>query len=211
MKVVGFCGYSGSGKTTLVEQLVARLRLAGQRVSVVKHAHHSFDIDHPGKDSHRHRAAGAYEVVIASNRRLAKIREHEVDIELDVHQLIAELSPDADWVLVEGFKHADLLKIEVWRASTGPRVQYPDDPFVVAIATDSPESLPQPTQRPVLDLNDADAVTAWLLGRSERHVYRSPDRAHHEAAYAEPAEQATADAEPGRSAAAPRRGDAPAG
>ena len=78
MKVVGFCGYSGSGKTTLVEQLIGRLRLAGQRVSVVKHAHHEFDIDQPGKDSWRHRQAGAFEVVIASDRRLAKIREFEV-------------------------------------------------------------------------------------------------------------------------------------
>jgi len=120
MNVVGFCGYSGSGKTTLVEQLVARLRFAGHRVSVVKHAHHHFDIDQPGKDSHRHRAAGAYEVVIASNRRLAKIREYEVEADPNAHQLIAELSA-ADWVLVEGFKHADLLKIEIWRAATGQR------------------------------------------------------------------------------------------
>jgi molybdopterin-guanine dinucleotide biosynthesis protein B len=91
MKVIGFSGYSGSGKTTLVEQLIVRLRLAGQRVSVVKHAHHDFDIDHPGKDSHRHREAGAFEVVIASDRRLAKIREFEVRADPTVHQLIAEL------------------------------------------------------------------------------------------------------------------------
>lgn len=187
MNVVGFCGYSGSGKTTLVEQLVARLRFAGHRVSVVKHAHHHFDIDQPGKDSHRHRAAGAYEVVIASNRRLAKIREYEVEADPNVHQLIAELSA-ADWVLVEGFKHADLLKIEIWRAATGQRVQYPNDPFVVAIATDTPEALPVPTALPVLDLNDADAVTAWLLAHADRHAYRSPyDDADNEAAYVESA------------------------
>ena len=187
MKVVGFCGYSGSGKTTLVEQLVVRLRLAGQRVSVVKHAHHEFDIDQPGKDSHRHRAAGAYEVVIASNRRLAKIREYEAEADPNAHQLIAELSPLADWVLVEGFKRADLPKIEIWRAETGQRVQYPNDPFVVAIATDSPEALPVPTQLPVLDLNDADAITSFLLAHSSRHAYRSPyDDADNEAAYAEP-------------------------
>lgn len=204
MKVVGFCGYSGSGKTTLVEQLVARLRLAGHRVSVVKHAHHDFDIDQPGKDSHRHRAAGAYEVVIASNRRLAKIREYDVEADPNPHQLIAELS-DADWVLVEGFKHADLLKIEIWRAETGQRVQYPHDPFVVAIATDSPEALPSPTQLPVLDLNDADAVTAFLLRQAARHDYRSPyDDADNEAAYVAPA----ADAEPARRpGAAARRHD----
>lgn len=186
MKVVGFCGYSGSGKTTLVEQLVVRLRLAGQRVSVVKHAHHEFDIDQPGKDSHRHRAAGAYEVVIASNRRLAKIREYEAEADPNAHQLIAELSPLADWVLVEGFKRADLPKIEIWRAETGQRVQYPNDPFVVAIATDSPQVLPLPTALPVLDLNDADAITAFLLAHASRHVYRSPyDDADNEAAFAE--------------------------
>ena len=138
MKVVGFCGYSGSGKTTLVEQLIGRLKQAGQRVSVVKHAHHAFDIDHEGKDSWRHRQAGAYEVVIASDRRLAKIREFEVRSAPSVHQLIAELC-DCDWVLVEGFKRAPLPKIEIWRASTGQPAQYPADLFVVAVCTDTPK------------------------------------------------------------------------
>src|SRR5258706_2664490 len=173
MKVVGFSGYSGSGKTTLVEQLIVRLKLAGQRVSVVKHAHHDFDIDHEGKDSWRHRQAGAFEVVVASDRRLAKIREYEVRAEPTVHQLIAELY-DCDWVLVEGFKHADLMKIEVWRADAGKPAHYPHDPFVVAISTDSPERLPQPTGLPLLDLNDPDAVAHFLLGNSERYEYRSP-------------------------------------
>ncbi len=173
MKVVGFSGYSGSGKTTLVEQLIARLKLAGQRVSVVKHAHHDFDIDHPGKDSWRHRQAGAFEVVVASDRRLAKIREYELQAEPTVHQLIAELY-ECDWVLVEGFKHADLLKIEVWRASANKPAQYPNDPFVVAICTDTPEQLPQPTGLPLLDLNDPDAVAHFLLGHPERYEYQSP-------------------------------------
>ena len=91
MKVVGFAGYSGSGKTTLVERLIPVLRLQGLRVSVVKHAHHRFDIDHPGKDTFRHREAGAFEVVIASNRRLALLREFEQETQLTVHQLLAEL------------------------------------------------------------------------------------------------------------------------
>jgi molybdopterin-guanine dinucleotide biosynthesis protein B len=173
MKVVGFSGYSGSGKTTLVEQVIARLRLAGQRVSVVKHAHHAFDIDRPGKDSHRHREAGAFEVVIASDRRLAKVREFELRSEPTVHQLIAELY-ECDWVLVEGFKHADVLKLEIWRADTGKPVQYPQDPFVVAIATDSPDRLPQPTGLPLLDLNDPDAVTDFLLADPARYDYRPP-------------------------------------
>jgi len=173
MKVIGFCGYSGSGKTTLVEQVIAHLRLAGQRVSVVKHAHHAFDIDHEGKDSWRHRQAGAFEVVIASNRRLAKIREYEVSVEPTVHQLIAELY-ECDWVLVEGFKHADVLKLEVWRASQGKPVQYAFDPFVVAIATDSADRLPMPTQLPLLDLNDPAAVAAHLLHTASRYEYVSP-------------------------------------
>jgi molybdopterin-guanine dinucleotide biosynthesis adapter protein len=173
MKVIGFCGYSGSGKTTLVEQLIVRMRLASLRVSVVKHAHHAFDIDHEGKDSWRHRQAGAFEVVVASDRRLAKIREYEVQAEPTVHQLIAELY-DCDWVLVEGFKHADLLKIEVWRAANGKPAQYPTDPYVVAISTDSPEQLPEPTGLPLLDLNDPDAVAEFLLGNPARYEYLSP-------------------------------------
>jgi len=173
MKAIGFCGYSGSGKTTLVEQLIARLRLGGHRVSVVKHAHHAFDIDHQGKDSWRHRQAGAFEVVIASDRRLAKIREYEVRAEPTVHQLLAELY-ECDWALVEGFKHADLLKIEVWRAANGKPVQYPNDPYVVAIATDSAELLPEATGLPLFDLNDPDAIAAFLLGNPARYEYQSP-------------------------------------
>ena len=173
MNVIGFCGFSGSGKTTLVEQLIAHLKRHGQRVSVVKHAHHAFDIDHEGKDSWRHRQAGAYEVVIASDRRLAKIREFEVRNAPTVHQLIAELC-DCDWVLVEGFKRAPLPKIEIWRASTGQPAQYPADLFVVAVCTDTPALLPQPTTLPLLDLNSPDAVAEFLLGNPGPYEYTSP-------------------------------------
>ncbi len=171
MNVIGFCGYSGSGKTTLVEQLITRLKLAGQRVSVVKHAHHAFDIDHEGKDSWRHRHAGAFEVVIASDRRLAKMREFETRAAPSVHDLLAELG-ECDWALVEGFKRAALPKIEIWRAATGQPAQYPDDVHIVAICTDSPAQLPVPTALPLLDLNDADAVVAFLLEGAERYAYR---------------------------------------
>ncbi|MEY4563864.1 MAG: hypothetical protein RLZZ618_3141 [Pseudomonadota bacterium] len=173
MNVVGFCGRSGSGKTTLIEQLIPRLRAAGQRVSVLKHAHHAFDIDHPGKDSWRHREAGAFEVVVASSRRLALIREFEADTELDVHDLVAELSP-CDWVLVEGFKHARLPKIEVWRAAAGHPVQYPEDPFVSAVVTDSTPQLPSPTALPVLDIDQPDAIIAYLLATSSAYAYGGP-------------------------------------
>src|SRR5881275_1042923 len=125
MKVVGFAGYSGSGKTTLVERLIPALKMRGLRVSVVKHAHHNFDIDHPGKDTYRHRQAGAFEVVVASSRRLALMREFEQDASLNVHHLLAELYEGVDWVLVEGFKQSNLLKIEVWRADAGQPARYP--------------------------------------------------------------------------------------
>jgi molybdopterin molybdotransferase len=173
MKVIGFSGFSGSGKTTLIEQLIVHLRRDGRRVSVIKHAHHAFDIDQPGKDSWRHRAAGAFEVVVASRRRLAKIREYEVEGEPTAHQLLAELC-DCDWVLVEGFKHSDLPKIEVWRAANAKPAQYHDDPFVVAIATDSPLALPMPTALPVLDLNDPAAVARFLFENTARFDYLSP-------------------------------------
>ena len=173
MKVIGFCGYSGSGKTTLVEQLIVHLKRAGQRVSVVKHAHHAFDIDHAGKDSWRHRQAGAFEVVIASERRLAKIREFEAIAAPTVHELLAELGA-CDWVLVEGFKRAALPKIEVWRAANDKPVQYPADAHIVAVCTDSATQLPQATDLPLLDLNDAAAVVAFLLREEQRFEYAPP-------------------------------------
>ena len=175
MKVAGFAGFSGCGKTTLIEQLIPLLRQQGQRVSVVKHAHHRFDIDHPGKDTYRHREAGAFEVVIASDRRLALVREFEQPTQLSVHHLLAELYEGVDWVLVEGFKESDILKLEVWRAPTADQqarpVRYPEDDFVVAIATDTQDQLPAPTQLPVLDLNHPQQVAQWLLAQADRFEY----------------------------------------
>lgn len=173
MKVVGIAGFSGSGKTTLVERLIPALKARGLRVSVVKHAHHAFDIDRAGKDTWRHREAGAFEVVAASDRRLVLMREFEREMELSVHHLIAELYSQVDWVIVEGFRHSDLQKLEVWRPATGKPALYPDDDFVVAIATDAPDALPQPTLRPVLDLNDAQAIADWLEGQGDRFDYHA--------------------------------------
>lgn len=171
MKVVGFCGPSGVGKTTLIEGVVAELKRGGQRVSVVKHAHVGFDLDRPGKDSHRFREAGAFEVLVASRRRMALLREYGTEVELPVHDLLAELS-EVDWVLVEGFKHADIPKVEVWRAEVAARRGdapiYPDDPFVVAVATDRPDALPVPTLRPVVPLDDAAALVAVLHAAGDR-------------------------------------------
>ena len=171
MNVVCFAGYSGSGKTTLVEGVISALKLRGLRVSVVKHAHHKFDIDHPGKDTWRHRQAGAFEVVAASSLRMALVREFEQETQLTVHQLIAQLHDGVDWVMVEGFKQSDLLKVEVWRADAGQPTRYTDDDFVVAIATDDASRLPAPTQRPLLDINDHDAVAQWLVDQGERFTY----------------------------------------
>ena len=171
MNVIGFAGYSGSGKTTLVERLIPALKARGQRVSVVKHAHRDFDMDQPGKDTYRHREAGAFEVVAASDRRLMLVREFERPAKLTVHHLIAELYEGVDWVLVEGFKDSDLQKIEVWRAATGAPSRYTDDDFIVAIATDSPAQLPTPTLRPVFDLNDAQALAGWLMDNTARFHY----------------------------------------
>ncbi|RYX89808.1 MAG: molybdopterin-guanine dinucleotide biosynthesis protein B [Comamonadaceae bacterium] len=173
MKVVGFAGYSGAGKTTLLEGLIPALKALGLRVSVIKHAHHKFDIDHPGKDTYRHREAGAFEVLVSSNRRLALVREFEQACEPVVHHLIAELYDGVDWVLVEGFRDSNLLKIEVWRAAAGHPARYPDDDFVVAVATDSPQALPEATLRPVLDLNDPAALASWLTENAERFEYRA--------------------------------------
>lgn len=173
MKVVGFAGYSGSGKTTLVEQLIPALQLRGQRVSVVKHAHHNFDIDHPGKDTWRHREAGAFEVLAASPRRLVIMRELQERVTHSVHSLIAELHPSVDWVLVEGFKESDLFKVEVWREASGKPVRYTADAHILAVATDSPQALPEPTPRPVLDLNRPDDVALWLLDNADRFAYRA--------------------------------------
>jgi molybdopterin-guanine dinucleotide biosynthesis protein B len=173
VNVIGIAGFSGSGKTTLVERLIPLFKAAGQRVSVVKHAHHSFNIDHEGKDTWRHRAAGAFEVVVASGARLALMREFEQETTVTVHQLIAELHGGVDWVLVEGFKNSDVNKLEVWRAEGGKPALYPDDPFMVAVVTDAPAALPRVTALPVLDLNDPSVVVGWLLANASRFDYRA--------------------------------------
>ena len=179
MKVVGFCGPSGVGKTTLIEQLIAALIAQGQRVSVIKHAHKRFDIDHPGKDSWRHRQAGAGEVMIASGQRQALLREYPQEGQPSVHALIAQMA-DCDWLLVEGFKHADIAKVEVWRAALGQAPGYPDDPFVVAVACDTPAALPVATALPVIDMTDTSALASYLMTQAQRFVYRaSPTRDHH--------------------------------
>lgn len=173
MKVCGICGPSGVGKTTLIEGLIAALKGSGHRVSVVKHMRRDFEIDVPGKDSHRHREAGAFEVITASPRRLVKQRQFELEVDLTVHQLLAELI-EVDWALVEGFHHGDLHRVEMWQPGQADAPVYPDDPFVVALATDAPEALPVPTMRPVFARSDAAGLAAWLVQHGERFDYPFP-------------------------------------
>jgi molybdopterin-guanine dinucleotide biosynthesis protein B len=169
MKVIVFAGYSGAGKTPLIDALIPWLKYQGLRVSVIKHAHHGFDIDYPGKDSYRHRAAGAFEVLVASARRLALVREFEREAPLCVHQLIAELDRRVDWVLLEGFRHADLPKIEIWRAGQDRPPLYLGDSHVAALVT--ADALPQATGLPVFAPDNVAALGAWLLAQGERFSY----------------------------------------
>ena len=161
MKVMGFAGWSGSGKTTLVEQVIAALSARGLVVSLVKHAHHSFDIDHAGKDSWRHRQAGCREVMVSSAQRWSLTRELRGAPEATLDELLAHLGP-CDLVLVEGFKRAQIPKVEVHRAAVTEPLLHPDDPNIVAIATDTTLATPLPR----LDINDpvqvADFICAHL-------------------------------------------------
>jgi len=157
-RVFGFAGWSGSGKTTLIEQLIPRFVRKGLTVSLVKHAHHEFDVDQPGKDSYRHRAAGCQEVLITSSVRWALMHELRGAPELGLDEALQRLAP-CDLALVEGFKAAPIPKLEVYRASVGKPLLHPLDPRIVAVATDAPLT----ARLPVLPLADVDAVTTFIL------------------------------------------------
>jgi molybdopterin-guanine dinucleotide biosynthesis protein B len=162
MKVFGFAGYSGSGKTTLIEQLIPRFRQAGLRVSLIKHAHHSFDVDQPGKDSYRHREAGASEVLVTSVQRWVLMHELRGEPEPTLREQLKHLSP-CDLILVEGYKREAIPKLEIHRKGQGEGLLYPQDANIVAIASDEPVSAPLP----VLDLNDYDAITGFIIRHME--------------------------------------------
>lgn len=157
MKVIGIVGWSGSGKTTLLTKLIPLLRAQGLTVSTVKHTHHGFDMDRPGKDTYRHREAGAHEVLVAADARWALL--HEVVVPgPGLPELLTRLEP-VDLVLVEGFKSDPFPKIEVHRPALGKPPIWPQQPDVVAIAADAPMD----AGRPVLPLNDPAAVAAWII------------------------------------------------
>ena len=162
MRIIGLAGWSGSGKTTLITKLIPRLTARGLRVSTLKHAHHGFDLDQPGKDSFMHRTAGATEVIVSSARRFAVLHELRDEPEWDLPALVGKMSP-VDLVLVEGFKRDAFPKIEIHRAANGKPLIHPEDPHIVAIAADT--ALPHATV-PVIDLNDIDAIAELVLARA---------------------------------------------
>jgi molybdopterin-guanine dinucleotide biosynthesis protein B len=158
VKILGVAGWSGAGKTTLIVALLPRLRARGLRVSTIKHAHHGFDIDRPGKDSFRHREAGAREVLVASGRRWALLHEVEGP-EPSLAELLTHLAP-VDLVLVEGFKATPGAKLEVFRPVVGQPPLWPERPDILAVASDI--ALPD-CDRAVLPLGDPDAVAGWVV------------------------------------------------
>ena len=158
MKIYGVVGWKNAGKTGLMERLVTEITGRGLTVSTVKHAHHSFDVDHPGKDSHRHRVAGASEVLLASRNRFALMHELRDADEPTLAQLLSRLSP-VDLVLIEGYKRDAHPKIEAFRAETGNRLIAPEDPTVRAVASDTALTL----DRPVFDLNDTVTIADFIL------------------------------------------------
>jgi molybdopterin-guanine dinucleotide biosynthesis protein B len=162
MRLIGFAGWSGAGKTTLLQRLIPALTGRGLRVSTLKHAHHAFDVDQPGKDSYLHRQAGATEVLVASAARWALMHELRGGPEPELPDLLARMSP-VDLVLVEGFKRGRHPKIEVHRAANDKPLLHPDDPTIAALASDPPI----PTTIPSVDLNDIEAVAALVLHHAQ--------------------------------------------
>ncbi len=172
MKIIAIVGYSGSGKTTLIEKVIPCLVMDGLRVSLIKHAHHEFDIDVPGKDSHRHRMAGATEVLVSSSNRWALMHELRGQHEPSLEAQLKHLSP-CDLVIVEGWKHHALPKIEVHRKLADRPLLFVDDKNVIAVVTD--ETLA--TELPQFVLEDAEGVAAFIvlhlgLRRSNLHVVK---------------------------------------
>ena len=160
MRIFGLAGWSGSGKTTLMMALIPEFVSRGLTVSTIKHAHHSFDIDQPGKDSWHHRHAGAQEVMVASGRRWALMHELRGGPEPSLDELLVRMTP-VDLLLVEGFKHHDHPKIEVYRRALAKPLLHPDDPFIVAIASE--QQLAE-FCRPWLPLSDAAAIANFIIG-----------------------------------------------
>lgn len=162
MKVIGLAGWSGSGKTTLLAKLIPVLNARGLKVSTVKHAHHAFDLDTPGKDSYVHRESGASEVFISSANRWAQMHELRGEEELRLSDIIKRMTP-VDLLIIEGFKRETHPKLEIHRAEVGKPLLQPDDDWIVAIASDKPVQQPGV---PVVDLNDVEKIADVVLAEA---------------------------------------------
>ncbi len=167
IRVIGLAGWSGSRKTTLLVRVIPALVARGLRIATLKHAHHDFDIDRPGKDSHAHRKAGASEVLVSSRRRWAMVHELGDEPEATLAQLLERICP-CDLVVVEGFKRESIPKVEVYRSAYGRPPLHPDDPLIVAVVSDVPF---ENAAVPVVDLNDAEAV-AMLMRDAAKPIDR---------------------------------------
>lgn len=172
MKIIGIAGYSGSGKTTLIEKVIPQLVMDGFKVSLIKHAHHEFDVDKPGKDSHRHREAGAGEVLVSSSNRWVLMHELRGTPEPSLDEQLKHFSP-CDVVLVEGWKFNAIPKIEVHRKLNDKPLLFPSDASVIAVATDEPLA----TDKPQFALDDAEGVATFIvqtlgLRKSQLHAVK---------------------------------------
>jgi molybdopterin-guanine dinucleotide biosynthesis protein B len=163
MKVLGLAGWSGAGKTTLMVRLIPELVSRGLKVSTMKHAHHAFDVDKPGKDSHRHREAGATEVLVSSEHRWALMHEHRGEREPSSIELMRHMTP-VDLLLIEGFKRDPHDKLEIYRPALGKPLLSTDDPSFVAVLSDAP--VPE-TRLPVINLNDIAAIADFIQRHCE--------------------------------------------
>lgn len=174
--LLGFSAWSGTGKTTLLKALLPRLKARGLRIACIKHAHHDFDVDQPGKDSHTLRHAGADQMLVVSDRRWALMVEAPRDDAPSLKEMLQHLNlNEVDLVLVEGFKAEAFPKLELHRMSVDKPWRFPEDPQIRALATDCPDQVPEENLLPVLDLNDLDAIEAWVLDELQRQQALSHD------------------------------------
>ena len=175
MHVISVVGGSGSGKTTLIERLIPLFKAQGLRVSAVKKTHHDVEVDFPGKDTWRMKQAGSFEVVLVSDSSIFLQRHFEQNFKMSVHQVLAQMYEGVDWVLIEGYKSSDLLKLEVFRSQEALlNPLYPFDDFISAIACPSTSELNFETALPVLPLDSPEVIADWLIQQQDRFIYEMP-------------------------------------
>lgn len=175
MHVISVVGGSGAGKTTLIERLIPIFKAQGLRVSAVKKTHHDIEVDQPGKDSWRMRQAGSFEVVLVSETGMFLQRHFEQNYKMSIHQVLAQMYEGVDWVLVEGYKSSDLLKLEIIRSDEGfHKPLYPFDDFISAVACPSSSKFLFETALPVLPLDNPEDIADWLIQQQDRFVYEIP-------------------------------------